>query len=68
MENAFFTVEVLVSEHKRPEEKQAKIKEIKNLEDYDIFVFPWDQYFVILICIGRVESVILTILSASNLI
>ena len=37
LESAIFTVEVPVSEHKRPEVKEAKIKEIKNLEDYETF-------------------------------
>ena len=32
-----FTVEVPVSEHNRPEVKEAKVREIKNLEDYEIF-------------------------------
>ena len=32
-----FTVEVPVSEHNRPEVKEAKVKEIKNLEYYETF-------------------------------
>ena len=35
MENVIFKVEVPVSEHKR--HKEAKIKEIRNLEDYKMF-------------------------------
>ena len=37
LENAVFVVEVLVVEHNRPEVKEAKVKEIQNLEDYIIF-------------------------------
>ena len=37
MENAIFVVEVSISEHKRPEVKEAKIKEIQNLENYEMF-------------------------------
>ena len=37
MENTIFTVEVPVSEQKRPEIKEVKTKEIKNLEDYKTF-------------------------------
>ena len=37
LDNAIFTVEVPVSEHKRLEIKEVKMKEIKNLEDYDTF-------------------------------
>ena len=32
-----YTVELLVSEHGRPEVKEAKNTEINNLQDYDIF-------------------------------
>ena len=31
-----FTVEVPVCEHNRPEVNDAKVREIKNLEDYEI--------------------------------
>ena len=37
LENMIFTVEISVSEHNRPEVKDAKVKEIKNLEDYETF-------------------------------
>ena len=37
LENAIFTVEVPVSEHKMPEVKEAKINEIMNQEDYEMF-------------------------------
>ena len=37
LENMIFTVEVPVSEHNVPEVKDAKVKEIKNLEDYETF-------------------------------
>lgn len=37
LENAIFTVEVPVSEHKKPEVKEVKIIEIRNLEDYETF-------------------------------
>ena len=37
LDNTIFTLEVSVSEHKRPEVKEVKIKEIKKLEDYDTF-------------------------------
>ena len=34
---AIYTVELLVSEHGRPEVKEAKTTEVKNLLDYDVF-------------------------------
>ena len=37
LENAVFMVEVAVSEHNRPEVKEAKEKELRILEDYDTF-------------------------------
>ena len=37
LENAIFTVEVPVSQHNMPEVKEAKLKEIQNLEDYEMF-------------------------------
>lgn len=32
-----FTIELPVFEHKHPEVLEAKVKEVKNLEDYDVF-------------------------------
>ena len=37
LDNAVFVVEVLVSEHNRSEVKKAKVKEIKNHQDYVTF-------------------------------
>ena len=37
MENLISTLEVPRSEHHRPKVKNAKVKEIKNLEDYKTF-------------------------------
>ena len=37
LENAVFAVEVPVSEHNKLEVKEAKLKEIQNLEDYETF-------------------------------
>ena len=37
LDNAVFVVEVLISEHNRPEVKKAKVKEMQNLEDYETF-------------------------------
>ena len=34
---AIYTVELLVSEHRRPEVKEAKMAEVNNLLDYDVF-------------------------------
>ena len=39
MENAIFTVEVPVSENYRSELKLAKVKEIQNFEDYEMFEY-----------------------------
>ena len=37
LENSIFTVEFPVSSHKRPKVKEAKTKEIRNLEDCKTF-------------------------------
>ena len=42
MDNSFqdyfiFTVELPMSEHKLPEDIEAKLKEVQNLEDYEVF-------------------------------
>ena len=37
LENGVFVVEVPVSEHNKPEVKEAKMKEIQNLEYYETF-------------------------------
>ena len=37
LDNAMYVVEVLVSEHNIVEVKEAKLKEIQNLKDYDTF-------------------------------
>ena len=34
---AIYTIELPVSEHGRPEVKEAKMSEVNNLLDYDIF-------------------------------
>ena len=37
LENTVFRIEAPVLEHNRPEVKEAKAKEIQNLEDYETF-------------------------------
>ena len=48
-----FVIEVLVSEHNTPEKKEAKLKEIQNLENYETFELVDD---VGQECIGAIGS------------
>ena len=37
MDLSIYTIELPIKEHGRPEVKAAKITEVKNLQDYDVF-------------------------------
>ena len=37
LDSMIYTVELPIPEHIHPEVKEAKMKEVKNLEDYEVF-------------------------------